>query len=80
MNRHEFSHSYNDRDTWVFQMDPVAGPKGLRYRVRFENGTQWTDCVLRNAPAGAPVETLQQAIIDWEGRILRPTGAQGTAA
>jgi hypothetical protein len=75
MNRHEFSHSYDGQETWVFQMDPVAGPKGLRYRVRYEKGTQWTECVLRHVPAGASLETLQQAIIDWEGRILRPTGA-----
>jgi hypothetical protein len=75
MNRHEFSHSYDGQETWVFQMDPVAGPKGLRYRVRYEKGTQWTECVLRHVPPGASLEALQQAIIDWEGRILRPTGA-----
>ena len=79
MNRHEFSHSYDGQDAWVFQMDPVVGPKGLRYRVRFEKGVQWTECMLRTAPAGASVEVLQQAIIDWEGRILRPVGAQGAA-
>ena len=74
MTRHEFSHSYDGQDTWIFQMDPVAGPKGLRYRVRAEKGTQWTDCVLRSAPPGASVDELKQAIIEWEARILRPTG------
>jgi hypothetical protein len=80
MSRHEFTHSYDGQETWVFQMDPVVGPKGLRYRVRYEKGTQWTDCVLHDAPIGASVDTLQQAIIDWEGRILRPTGTQQPAA
>ena len=80
MSRHQFTHSYDGQATWVFEMDPVVGPNGLRYRVRADDGKQWTECTLRNAPAGASVETLKQAIIDWEARILRPTGAQNPAA
>ncbi len=74
MSKHEFTHSYNGTDTWVFEMDPMVGPKGLRYRVRSSTGKQWVECVLRNAPRGGTREELQQAIIDWEARILRPTG------
>ena len=80
MTRKEFTHSYNGQDTWVFQMDPAVGAKGLSYRVRHEKGTQWTECVLRRAPKDASTEALQQFVIDWEGRILRPHGSNASVA
>jgi hypothetical protein len=81
MSRIEFTHSYNGRDTWVFQMDPAATLNGTcGYRVRYDSGTQWTECVLRKVPRGATTETLKQRVIDWEGRILRTTIGFGTAA
>lgn len=81
MTRKEFTHSYNDgRDTWVFQMDSTAGPKGLGYRVRHEKGTQWTECLLRRVPKDANADALQQLVVDWEGRILRPHGTNASVA
>jgi len=80
MTRIEFTHNYG-RDTWVFQMDPAAALNGsCGYRVRHDSGKQWTECVLRKAPRGATTEQLQQLVIEWEGRILRPVGGIGTAA
>ena len=79
MTRHEFTHSYNGTDNWVFEMDPVVGPKGLRYRLRAEQSKQWTECILRTAPRGGTIEELQRAVIDWEARILRPTGTPNAA-
>lgn len=80
MTRQEFTHSYNGTDTWVFQMDPTPSAKGLGYRVRHEKSTQWTECVLRRVPIAASREALQQLIIDWEGRILRPHGGNASVA
>jgi hypothetical protein len=81
MTRIEFTHSYNGRDTWVFQMDPGATLKGTcGYRVRHDSGTTWTECVLRKVPRGTETEALKQLVIDWEGRILRPASGMGTAA
>ena len=80
MTRQEFTHSYNGTDTWVFQMDPQPGPKGLGYRVRHEKSKQWTECVLRRVPIATSPEQLQQLIIEWEGRILRPHGGNASVA
>jgi hypothetical protein len=81
MTRIEFTHSYNGRDTWVFQMDPAVALNGTcGYRVRYDSGKQWTECLLRKAPRGSSSDEIKQLIIDWEGRILRPLGGIGTAA
>ena len=80
MTKHQFTHSFNGQDSWIFEMDPLVGPKGLRYRVRFEKGSQWTDCLLRSAIAGSSVEDLQRAVIEWESRILAPGSAKAPAA
>jgi hypothetical protein len=81
MTRIEFSHSYNGQDTWVFQMDPGVSLNGTcGYRVRYDSGKQWTECLLRKAPRGASPDEVKQLIIDSEGRILRPLGSIGTAA
>jgi hypothetical protein len=81
MTRIEFTHSYNGRDMWVFQMDPAVALNGTcGYRVRYDSGKQWTECLLRKAPRGSSPDEIQQLIIDWEGRILRPLSGIGTAA
>jgi hypothetical protein len=81
MTRIEFTHSYNGRDTWVFQMDPaVALNSTCGYRVRHDSGQQWTECVLRKVPRGTETDALKQCVIDREGRVLRPASGLGTAA
>ena len=62
MTRIEFTHSYNGQDTWVFQMDPAVALNGTcGYRVRYDSGKQWTECVLRKAPRGSQPDATAAA-------------------